>query len=240
MRTLRALLLATIVALPAAGGAADVQLQVLDRGEQTSPPVALATAPCRTITFSDNTAGLSPNHVAIASEANADVQGGDCDSTATASASQFVDVTIIGAPGATAQICYVVRWAAATAAGGSGTVDATARVGGSPSTDPGGVFQNGNPVATFQEDFAANQADSETQRALFTVTVGDVIRLESGVRAFASVVGAGAARSDAEASAALYVDGCPAERAPAASPWGLLALAAALATAGAAVLRRRA
>ena len=241
MRTLRALLLATIVALPAAANAADVQLQVVDRDAQTSPPIAQATDPCRTTGFTENNFNASSTSVSISSGAHASVQGGDCDSSTMTTALQQINVTLIGPPGATTQICYVVGFSAATSAEGPpGNVDATGQVGGNPVTDPGGIFQNGNPIATFQESFVANSADSETQRALFSATVGDMIRLETGANANAALTGAGSADSKENAFAAIYLGACPAERAPAASPWGLLGLAAALGMFGAAMLRRKA
>lgn len=237
MRTTRMLLVAATIALAGAAGAADIQLQVVSRDAQTSPPTAQATDPCRVNGAAENTGAFTSTKVSIASSARGSVQGVDCDDSTSNTATQTITANLIGPPGATIPICYVVRFAARTAADGPiGNVDALAQVGGVPPASPGGVFLNNNPLATFQENFLPNQANSGTQRALFTGTVGDVIRLDTGVNTFAGLTGAGSATSDGEASAAIYIGTCPAERAPAASPWGLLGLAVALAAFGTAAL----
>lgn len=241
MRTLRALLVVVLLAMPAAGGIADVRLEVVDRESQESPPVAQAPSPCNVSGFADNDGNLTSTSVFLVSTANGSVSGGDCDTASNNFAIQQFTINLIGPPGATADICYVVRFSGLTSAEGPpGNVTAQGQVGGNPLSDPGGVFLNGNPVATFQETFAPNVADSDTQRALFTATVGDVIRLETGASAFADLNGAGAARTATEAFAGIYVGACPTEHAPTASPWGLAGLAGAMATIGAGLLRRRA
>ncbi|MBX3026793.1 hypothetical protein KF840_17945 [bacterium] len=230
----------TIASLAWAGvaGAADVRLQVVSQEAHTSPPTAMAD-PCRVSGESENPSSFSSTHVSIGSAARGSVQGVDCDSSSNNTATQSITATLTGAPGATTPICYVVRFAAATSASGPpNNVDAIAQVGGVPPANPGGVFLNNNALATFQANFLPNQANSDTQRALFTATVGDVIRLDTGAAAFAALTGAGSARSDAEASAAIYIGACPVEHAPAASPWGLLGLVATLAALGTAVTKR--
>lgn len=239
MRTSGMLVTAALLAGAVAARAGDIQLQVVDHDAQTSPPVAQATDPCNVSGTTDNPFKATSRSVSIGSSAHARVQGSACDSSTNNSATHMINVSLLGPPGATTSICYVVRFAAATATSGPGTADAEAQVGGVPPNVAGGVFLNNNPVGTFQESFGPNASDSNTQRALFTVTVGDQIKLATGAIAFSSLTGAGAAKSDAVASAAIYVGACPAERAPAASPWGLAGLASALAAGGAAVLRRR-
>jgi hypothetical protein len=153
-------------------------------------------------------------------------------------AGQGVAVNIIGAPGATAELCYVVRSTGTTVEQGSAAAQAT--LAGFPIATAGGIFLNGNPVNTINEQLNGNDAAGGSHRDLFTVTVGDQVRLAAGTQVQLKVSGAGTASGDAVVGAAIYVDGCPLERAPVASPIGLAGLAAVLAGLGVLALGWRA
>ena len=145
---------------------------------------------------------------------------------------------VIGAAGATADICFVTRFTGATSQ--EGTASPAADVGGDPFATPGGVFLNGNPLSSFMRHFAANEADSGNERGVATVTVGDMILLATGANSQTTLNGAGSTRAEALAFAAIYLGACPLQRAPAASPFGLAGLAAVLAALGALALGWRA
>jgi hypothetical protein len=149
-----------------------------------------------------------------------------------------VTLQVIGAAGATADICFVTRFTGATSQ--EGTASPAADVGGDPFATPGGVFLNGNPLSSFMRHFAANEADSGNERGVATVTVGDMILLATGANSQTTLNGAGSTRAEALAFAAIYLGACPLQRAPAASPFGLAGLAAVLAALGALALGWRA
>lgn len=234
-------LLVSLLALPLhAGLAAAIELRVVDQDEerQASPANAQAAPGCSANANIALSGNITSQSVALQSRSDASVVGSDCDDSAQAVAISSITLDVIGAPGAQAPICFVTSFRLDTRTDGVSAV-AQANVGGNPITDPGGVFLNGNPVSTMETSITGTDGDAGAERGLFTVTVGDQIRLAVGSAAGAKLVGADLARASSSIAAGIYVDACPRERAPAASSTGLGALAAVLAGLGALAVRRR-
>lgn len=234
-------LLSALLALPLhAGLAAAIELRVVDQDEerQAAPANGQAAPGCSASANSLLSGNITSQSVALQSRSDASIVGNDCDESAQALAISTITVDILGPPGAQAPICFVTSFRLDTRTDGVAAI-AQANVGGNPITDPGGVFLNGNPVSTVQESITGTDGDADAVRGLFTVTVGDQIRLAVGSTGGAKLTGAGSAQASASIGAAIYVDACPRERAPAASSAGLGALAAVLAGFGALAVRRR-
>ncbi len=228
------------LALAGAHGAAAIEFQVVDQhSTDLSPPAAQLPSGCVDSGSNKLVYHFTSSSAALETSSRGVITGTACDASRQLTALQDVTLTVVGAPGATAEVCFVVRDSGAAVALGIESV-AQATVAGLPISTPGGIFLNGNPVNTINRQFNGNSADAGTARGLLTVTVGDLIRLAAGTQVKVSLVGAGTASGDGLVGAAVYADGCPLERAPVASPFGLAGLAAALAALGALGLRWRA
>jgi hypothetical protein len=227
------------LALGAANGAAAIELQVVDSDKiDENAPAAQLPSGCVVSGANKFNNRFISTAVALETLSQGVITGTACDNSSQLTAGQNVTVNVLGAPGATAEICFVVRSAGTTVEQGSAAAQAT--LAGFPIATSGGVFLNGNPVNTINQQLNGNDSDGGSDRGLITVTVGDQIRLAAGTQVQLKVGGAGTASGDALVGAAIYVGACPLERAPVASPLGLAGLAAALAGLGALALGWRA
>ena len=215
----------------AVAGAIELQLVDQESDRQTSPAQAPDSG-CTTDADGAFIPHLDNDSASLQVRTNTLATGSQCEANVQSTSSGAFTLTVIGAPGASGSFCYVTSFEASTAAQG-GTATATQNIGGSPYTTAGGVFLNGNPISSVLRHFDANQADGATVRGQFTATVGDMIRIAAGSNSQGTLEGAGLSQSQGKMFAAIYVGDCPRDRAPVASPIGLIGLAAALASLGA-------
>jgi len=238
MRPVRRCLVLLALALAGANGAAAIEFQVVDSNKTDESQPAQLPSGCVVNGINKFTNHFTSTSAVLETISQGVVTGTDCDSSTQLTAGQDITLNVLGAPGATGEVCFVVRSAGTTVIQGA---DAAAQVtlAGIPIATPGGVFLNGNPVSTVNQQLNGNDADGGSDRGLITVTVGDQIRLAAGTQVNVGLVGAGTASGDALVGAAIYVGACPLERAPAASPFGLAGLAVVLAALGTLGLRWR-
>ena len=237
IRAVRSCFVLVALAVAGANGAAAIELQVVDSAKTDESSPAQLPSGCVSNGFNKFTSRFTSTSAALETSSHDKITGTDCDTNDQVTAGQQVTLNIIGAPGATAEICFVFRFAGTAAAEGDAAAQVT--LAGLPIGTPGGIFLNGNPIDAINRQFNGNSSDAGTDRGLIPVTVGDQIRLAAGTQVKTSVVGAGTASGDGLVGTAIYVDGCPRERAPVASPFGLGGLAAVLAALGALGLRWR-
>ncbi len=231
--------LAALALLSVQPAAAAVFREVDRSVQQQATAVAPPPQNCAVSGSNDLDFDSTPTQLYAGSTSRSDVSGTAC---AAQNSNNIVIITLSaviegGVDGTPVQLCAVATHVGTTAAS-VGDVLAEARIGGFPLGNPGEIRVNGAAVLSQLAAFSMNQRGGDTTRLLVTAAIGDTVTLLTSTQSIAAVDGAGSASAFASGRLELHIGACPIERAPAASPIGLAALALALLAAGASRARR--